>query len=108
MSRFIVVAPSASWFAVDASSSDDGESSYRVLTLAGEPRVGVLDNPFEGERPVWINYIWVDDPGRITGRVEALGGRIIVPVQPRDIGGTVALVAGPSGAGIAVQTWPLE
>jgi len=79
-----------------------------VLKIDGEPRAGVLVNPFEGERPVWVNYIRVADPAAITARVEDLGGRILVEAQARAIGGQVAFIAGPSGAGIALQTWPLN
>ena len=86
----------------------NSDRSYRVLTRDDKPRVGVLENPFEGERPVWVNYIRVEDPAAITARVEALGGKILVESQPRDIGGSVAFIAGPSGAGIALQTWPPE
>ena len=84
------------------------DDSYMLLMGGGEPRAGVLDNPFENERPVWVNYLRVADPAAVTARVEALGGRIIIDAQPRDIGGKVAFIAGPSGAGIALQTWPLE
>lgn len=86
----------------------DSSRSYRILQRNDEPRVGVLSNPFEGERPVWVNYIRVEDPASVTSQVTALGGRVIVEAQPRAIGGYVAFVAGPSGAGIALQTWPLD
>ncbi len=86
----------------------ESDRDYRVLTTKEEPRAGILENPFEGEKPVWVNYLRVEDPAAVTARVDALGGRIIVDAQPRDEGGTVALVAGPSGAGIALQTWPLD
>ena len=85
---------------------DDG--SYRVLKMDDTPRAGVLANPFEGERPVWVNYLRVKDPSAITARVEDLGGRILVEAQDRAIGGEVAVIAGPSGAGVALQTWPLD
>jgi predicted enzyme related to lactoylglutathione lyase len=86
----------------------DTDRNYRVLKSGDVPRAAVLDNPFEGELPVWVNYLRVADPASITARVESLGGRILVEAQPRSIGGTVAFVAGPSGAGIALQTWPLH
>lgn len=85
-----------------------GETGYRVLTDGDTPRAGIMVNPFSGALPVWVNYLRVDDPAAIAARVESLGGRVIVPAQPRDIGGIVAFVAGPSGAGIALQTWPLK
>jgi hypothetical protein len=67
-----------------------------------------MPNPLEGLDPVWVSYLRVESPATIASRVADLGGRIIVEAQPRPIGGEVAFVAGPSGAGIALQTWPLE
>lgn len=87
---------------------DDREDDYRVLRSDDTPRAGVMLNPFEDVKPVWVNYIRVEDPAAITARVDELGGRILVEAQPRDIGGTVAFIAGPSGAGIALQTWPIR
>jgi len=86
----------------------DADRNYRVLRYADKPRAGVLKNPFEGERPVWVNYIRVEDPSAVTAKVEALGGRVLVEAQARPIGGEVAFIAGPSGAGVALQTWPLD
>lgn len=87
---------------------EDSSRTYRVLRRGDKPTVGVMANPFEDEHPVWVNYLRVEDPAAITSRVTGLGGRIIVEAQARDIGGYVAFVAGPSGAGIALQTWPLK
>lgn len=87
---------------------DDSDNDYRVLKMNDTPRAGVLPNPFEGERPVWVNYLRVEDPSAITARVESLGGKILVESQERPIGGEVAFIAGPSGAGVALQTWPLN
>ncbi len=86
----------------------DTSQTYRVLQRGEKPSAGVMANPFEDEHPVWVNYLRVEDPAAITSRVTGLGGRIIVETQARDIGGHVAFVAGPSGAGIALQTWPLN
>jgi predicted enzyme related to lactoylglutathione lyase len=83
-------------------------TDYRVLMDGDAPRAGIMANPFSGALPVWVNYLRVQDPAAVAARVESLGGRVIVPAQPRDVGGIVAFVAGPSGAGIALQTWPLE
>lgn len=85
-----------------------GGADYQLLTRGDEPAAGILEHPFEGERPVWANYLRVEDPGAITARVEALGGQVIVDAQPRPIGGEVAVILGPSGAGIALQTWPIK
>ncbi len=87
---------------------ENADRSYRVLKYADKPRAGVLQNPFEDERPVWVNYVRVEDPSAVTAKVESLGGRVLVEAQARPIGGEVAFIAGPSGAGVAVQTWPLD
>ena len=89
-------------------SSAANGTTYRVLQAGGQPRAGLLAMPFEGERPVWVNYIRVSDPAAVTARVESLGGRVLVEAQERSVGGQAALIAGPSGAGVALQTWPLD
>jgi len=87
---------------------EDVGREFSALGMSDKPLVGVLANPFDGERPVWVNYLRVADPAAVTEKVEQLGGRIIIDAQARPIGGQVAFVAGPSGAGIALQTWPLD
>ena len=85
-----------------------GETRYRLLQSGDTPRAGILAHPFPEAGPVWVNYIRVDDPSAITARVEELGGQVLAETQSRPIGGEVALIAGPSGAGVALQTWPLD
>ena len=84
-----------------------GSGSYQTLRRADAPVLGVLEHPVADARPVWANYLRVEDPAAITARVEALGGRVALEAQPRPIGGSIAVILGPSGAGIALQTWPL-
>jgi len=88
---------------------DQGASlTYRLLKSAETPRVGIMANPLEELGPVWVSYLRVESPADIAAKVDAVGGRVIVEAQARAIGGDVAFIAGPSGAGIALQTWPLE
>lgn len=95
-------------FGYDRSDRDiaDTGRSYRLLSVAEKPQVGIMQHPFAGEIPVWANYIRVEDPSLYTAKAESLGGKVLLDTQDRDIGGQVALIAGPSGAGIALQTWP--
>jgi predicted enzyme related to lactoylglutathione lyase len=81
------------------------DESYQFLSKDGVPRAGILTNPIEDLAPLWSTYVRVEDPAAITAQVEALGGRILLPVHDRELGGQVALIAGPSGAGIVIQTW---
>jgi uncharacterized protein len=82
-----------------------GGNSYQYLSSSGVPRVGILPNPAAGFRPTWVSYVRVADTRAITARVAGLGGRVLVEPRPRDLGGEVAPIADPSGAGIAIQTW---
>ena len=92
----------------DIEKTEDPNDSYHLLKSGDKPRAGILINPYKDVRPVWVNYLRVEDPAAITARVEDLGGQILLDTQQRDIGGEVAFVTGPSGAGIALQTWPLD
>lgn len=92
----------------DTDSDDATPANYRLLKYGDKPRAGILSNPFEDLDPVWVSYLRVESPAAITAKVEALGGRVLIEARPRALGGEVAFIAGPSEAGIALQTWPLK
>ena len=92
---------------IEAKKSQD--KNYRVLKSQGKARVGIMANPVENLTPLWVSYIRVKDAETLeamVAKVESLKGEILLAPQDRAIGGRVALIAGPSGAGIALQTWP--
>lgn len=92
---------------VESSKTDD--KNYRLLKTNNKPRVGILTNPVENLDPIWVSYIRVKDAkslNALVAMVESLKGEILLAPQDRALGGRVALIAGPSGAGIALQTWP--
>jgi predicted enzyme related to lactoylglutathione lyase len=93
---------------VDIDADEATAPTYSLLKAGDTPRAGILPVPLDGLDPVWVSYIRAEDPAAITSRVAELGGRVIVEAGPRPLGGEVAFIAGPSGAGIALQTWPLE
>ena len=95
----------ANW---DTDTDQGTGASYRLLKGGDTPRVGILPNPVDGLDPVWVSYLRVESPSTITARVAELGGSVMAEAQPRPLGGEVALIKGPSGAGIALQTWPLS
>lgn len=85
----------------------EGAVAYRILKTAARPRAGIRDNPLQAT-PLWVSYLRVADEAALAAllsRVEPLGGRILLPATARPAGGSVAVIAGPSGAGIALQTW---
>ena len=92
----------------DTDTDAEAPAKYRLLKAGDVPRAGIVARPLEDLAPVWVSYLRVESPAAITARVAELGGRVIVEARPRTLGGEVAFIAGPSGAGIALQTWPLD
>ncbi len=83
---------------------------YEILSSANQARLGIRNNPITQLPPQWVSYLRVADTQQmqdLLARVESLGGKVLVPATARPAGGEVAIIADPSGAGIALQTWPL-
>ncbi|HEY7378838.1 MAG TPA: VOC family protein [Steroidobacteraceae bacterium] len=76
---------------------------YTLLTRRGVERAGILKNPTENWSPDWLTYIGVADPSDAAKSVEALGGKILVPVSPQIREGAIAVVADPAGAVLVLQ-----
>lgn len=56
--------------------------------------------------PYWLNYVRVGDAVKMTARVVALGGRVLVEPRVDRHGGKVAVVADPMGAPFGLLEWP--
>lgn len=79
---------------------------YLFLGSGGKDRVGIFQNPAEGEyQPVWMTAFGVADLAAAVAKVEALGGTVILPVSPELREGTAAVVTDPAGAILVLQTW---
>lgn len=57
-------------------------------------------------RPHWLNYVRVEDALKMTAKVVALGGRVLVEPRIDRHGGRVAVVADPLGAHFGLLEWP--
>ncbi len=90
----------------DVSRIERRGGEYFMLSNGGTYRAGVLQNPTDW-KPAWLTHFAVADPAAAAGRVEALGGRVLLAPNPDVREGTVAIVADPSGAILALQKWPL-
>ena len=77
--------------------------SYTLLSERGTDRAGILKNPSDDAVPVWLTYFGVADPVSAAARVEALGGKVILPPSPQLRDGTMAVVTDPTGALFALQ-----
>ena len=80
--------------------------TYTVLAKQGTDRAGILKNPTDDWDPLWLTYIGVDDPAAAATRAESLGGKVLLPVSPEVREGTMAVIADPSGAILALVKAP--
>jgi len=83
---------------------------YHVLRRDGRSRAGLFQIPKDADEnvdPNWLPYVLVDDPAALAGRVESLGGQVILAPNASIRGGTLAIVADPTGGALALQKWPL-
>ncbi len=81
---------------------------YYVLRSGGKERAGMLKIPWDNVEPNWLPYIRVSDTPALVAKVEGLGGKVLFAPRKEARGGTVAIVADPSGAAVALQKWPLD
>lgn len=78
-------------------------NDYGFLTAPDGAMVGGLlrltgDMTGHGARPIWLGYIEVDDVDAMVRRIEAEGGRCLVPARDVEMAGRIAMVADPGGA----------
>lgn len=78
------------------------------LLVQGRERAGLLKNPIAVDRPIWLPYVRVADPAAAAARAAQLGGKVLLAPRSELRNGTMALVADPTGAVLALQKWPLS
>lgn len=87
--------------------SDDGTQH---LLLASDNYARASVNALPANRPNayphWLNYVRVEDAVKMTTKVAALGGRVLVEPRVDRQGGKVAVVADPLGAPFGLLEWP--
>ncbi|HEY7413046.1 MAG TPA: VOC family protein [Vicinamibacteria bacterium] len=81
--------------------------AYQVLRT-DRPRAGLLPVPQPEMRPAWLPYVMVTDPAGLAERARALGGTVLFEPRADVRKGTLAIVADPSGAPLALQKWPIS
>ena len=93
-------------FEMTMSKSESG-ASYAVLKK-GRARAGVFRVP-DSEKdvpPNWLPYVFVTDPAGLAARVPGLGGRVLLAPRSEIRKGSLAVVADPTGAVVALQKYP--
>jgi predicted enzyme related to lactoylglutathione lyase len=94
--------------ALSSERMDGSEIDFRVLRSNKLTRAGIRSLPDPEMPSLWMPYLRVETIDRLEKlllRVPELGGEVLVPAMPRPAGGYVSVIAGPSGAPIALQTW---
>jgi len=76
---------------------------YLFLAREGKPRVGLVQKPDPQIGNTWVAYLRVADAAAVTGKVESLGGRVLLAPQAEFRNGTLGILADPQGAGFVVQ-----
>ena len=81
------------------------DRAYYVLEAGGRPRAGVTRLRATDVKPNWLPYVRVTDVNATVGRVQALGGHVLIAPTPKIRDGRVALIQDPTGAAVAIQEW---
>jgi predicted enzyme related to lactoylglutathione lyase len=83
--------------------------SYLVLRNI-RPRAGlfVLPDSVTTIKPHWLPHVRVADPAAAATRATALGGRVLLAPRADVRRSTLAIIADPMGAPIALQKFPIE
>jgi len=86
------------------------KKGHQHLLLASDNQARASVNTLPVKRPDvhprWLNYVRVEDAVKMTAKVVALGGRVLVKPRIDRHGGKVAVVADPSGAPFGLLEWP--
>ncbi len=86
------------------------DEGARHLMLASDNYARASANTLPANRPNthphWLNYVRVEDAVKMTAKVVALGGRVLVEPRVDRHGGKVAVVADPLGARFGLLEWP--
>ena len=92
----------------DSTVTKGDEGASYALLKHGAAKAGVFRLP-DSKRdvpPNWLPYVLVAEPAGLAARVPGLGGRVLVEPNPGLRKGSVAVVADPTGAVVALQKYP--
>jgi predicted enzyme related to lactoylglutathione lyase len=81
---------------------------YYVFRKDDRGYAGMLTIPWENVKPNWLPYVKVQDPDALVKKVEPLGGMVILAPGKDIRNGSVAIIADPTGAVIALQKYPFR
>ena len=81
-----------------------------IILRRDRPRAGLFILPAEVKnvRSHWLPHVRVEDPAALATRATALGGKVLLAPSANVRKNTLAIVADPAGAPIALQKWPIQ
>ncbi len=84
-----------------------GDMDYTVVKVGEDGQGGIMQTPpqAEGTPPNWGVYVTVDDVDATAGKVEELGGKILVPPTDIPTVGRFCVLQDPQGAVISAITY---
>jgi len=82
--------------------------TYRQLKLADRIRAGVVPIPWKDVKPNWLPYVAVSDISATVAHAKALGGKVLLEPDDTIRDDSVAVIADPSGAALAIQNLGLD
>jgi predicted enzyme related to lactoylglutathione lyase len=83
--------------------SGDEYGGYTIFTLQGRPAAGAGPLFGEGQPTAWSTYVATDDSDSVAARVEAAGGKVLVP--PFDVMDQGRMAAFLDQAGAPFSVW---
>lgn len=94
-------------FGYNAKVELEGEHGpYWVLRSGEHGRAGGFRCPWPTVKPNWLPYVRVEDAAEAAHKVESLGGKVLLAPSPSIRNGSLAIVADPQGAVLALQKYP--
>jgi uncharacterized protein len=92
------------WSAAAYPLPDGSEGEYRVFAAPdGEGVGGMMKSPDGGPATAWFSYIGVDDVDAAVARIQAAGGKVLMPPTTVEGVGRLALLDDPQGAAFYVM-----
>ena len=84
-----------------------GDMNYTVVKVGEEGLGGLMPIPpqSEGSPPSWGVYVTVDDVDATAGKVEGLGGKVLMPPTDIPTVGRFCVLQDPQGAVISAITY---
>ncbi len=92
----------------DLVTRDGGTTTAQILYDGERARAAIRSLPDPAMPTMWMPYLRLGSEARLAELLEAVpqaGGKVLIPALERPLGGYVAVIAGPSGAPVALQTW---